>query len=102
MIDTEGDYNDASNWQASDSSGGSPGVYEFGLAWHAFSRHPANGNINLQWISHPLRTYLVEWSDDVENWNTLSTVPASGTGITSYTDTSAPDPRRIYRISIAP
>ncbi len=81
---------------------GTPGVYEFGLAWHDFLQAPGSGNVTLQWISHPLRSYIVEFCGDLADWQPLATVPASGSGITGYTDTDASAEQRFYRIRIAP
>ncbi|MGI9243606.1 MAG: lamin tail domain-containing protein, partial [Verrucomicrobiales bacterium] len=102
IVDTEGDYNDPSNWTSSDGSGGSPGVYEFGLAWHSFVQAGGSGSVTLEWQSHPLRTYTVEASDDLDGWEPLATVPASGSGITGYVDTTPGPGQRFYRIKIAP
>lgn len=103
IIDPAGDYSDPTNWQSSEKLGGSPSVHEFGLAWHSFARDVDTGDLTLEWVSHPLRTYLVEHSIDLVVWTTLATVPASGSGITTYSDTAASaDLRGMYRITIAP
>jgi hypothetical protein len=102
IIDTEGDYNDLENWRASPQLGGTPGVFEFGLDWHSFDRSEASGDVTLRWFSHPLRSYTVEFSEDLTDWDPLATVPASGSGVTSFTDTEASTDRRLYRIKIAP
>ena len=102
IVDPAGDYDDPTNWVSSVNLGGSAGVYEFGLAWHDLSENNSNGDITLEWVSHPLRTYVVEYSDNLVDWDPLATVPASGTGITSYIDDDGAQPRRMYRITITP
>ncbi len=99
--DASGDYRDPSNWQGSPAVGGTPGFYEFGLAWHTIARDPVTGHVTLQWHSHPLRNYVVQHSADLINWLPLATVPASATGLTGFTDTSA-NVQRLYRVAIAP
>ena len=101
--DPDGDYDDPGNWKSSAQIGGTAGVYEFGLAWHSFSKEVSTGDMTMEWVSHPLRTYRVEYSEDLIDWTTLATVPASGTGITGYSDTDGmTHTRRIYRITIVP
>lgn len=103
IIDPDGDYMDPFNWLSSEDIGGTPGAYEFGLAWNDYSLDPVSGDVTLKWVSNPLLSYEIEYCDDLETWLPLTTVPASGSGLTSYIDTSAsPNTRRFYRIKLVP
>ena len=101
VVDTDRNYADPANWLSSETTGGSPGFYEFSLKWHGMALNPGNGTVTLRWVSRPLRNYVVEYSGNLAQWFPLATVSASGTGITSYTDTTATQ-RRHYRVTIVP
>jgi hypothetical protein len=101
ILDPQGDYTDPANWTSSENVGGSPLGYEFGFAWDSYDKDSGSGAVTIRWKSHPLRSYTVETTTDMVSWTPLITVAASGTGITTHTDTAAGnETRRIYRVKI--
>ena len=48
---------------------------------------------------HPNRTYRIQWSPDLEQWNDFAPVTTDGSGVGTYVETADPPPgNRFFRI----
>jgi len=70
------------------------------LKWQSITAAP-NGSITVTWESAPGRTYAIEFSMNMQDWQTLSNVPASAGSTTSHVDQSVTgEIKRFYRIRL--
>ncbi len=124
IIDYNGDYNNPLNWRASASSDGTPGgttrltdpdtdgdgiadwvENAFGLASNSPGQKPqattsmTAGQVTIAWPFTAGKSYNVEWSSDLQIWQTLGTVTGAG----SLPDPASPtEGRRYYRVTALP
>lgn len=61
---------------------------------------PSNGRVDLRGYGIPARSYDVQVSTNLLNWETLDTVTAAANGVILYTDTNATSSPRYYRFAV--
>jgi hypothetical protein len=92
VLDVNGNYNDAGNWQASLRAGGTPGSPA--IIRPAFSSVAQAGTqVLLQFQAAAGQSYTVYWSEDImpRAWQVLTNVPAgASTRLEAVTDNMAP------------
>ena len=63
-------------------------------------RDATTGDVTISWPSLAGREYIIRYSDDLEVWSILDTVPASVGSTTDYTDTTTQGiVRRSYEVT---
>jgi len=102
VLDINGDYNDAANWQASVLVGGTPD--QPGLIPPAFDSVAYDGaQVRLRFHAAGEQTYTVYWCDSLttEQWDALATVPSGGSARIEEVLDDPPfgAPQRFYRLS---
>ena len=124
IIDPNGDYNNPLNWRASASIDGTPGgttrltdpdtdadgipdwvEAAFGLTANSPGQKPqattsmTAGQVTISWPFTPTGKYQVEWSADLQTWQSLGSVNGAGT----LADPASPtEGRRYYKVTALP
>jgi hypothetical protein len=100
VVDPNGDYSNATNWQASDGVGGSPGTAA--VVRPAFSQIVAqDGRVRFQFTARAGLSYQLLSRDEVAtgDWQVLELVPAGAAREVEVLDTSPLAERRFYRLA---